>query len=173
MSKTRMIGIKVSANSPLPERLKALSLKLKMDYEQLLEKWIISEEQPGQLKLFSETDEPIVKPKDLQLNPIASEVKLFEARLAAMEEQISKITGFLTTETEENSDLVEPEVKPNRREVKPELNHETIILELSREGLSTRQIAARLNSEGIKTATGLENWNHGVVGKILKRLNRG
>jgi len=61
-----MIGIKISNNSKLPERLKTLSQRLGMDYEQMLEKWICSEENPEQLnqsRPFLEDEQVKVKPQ--------------------------------------------------------------------------------------------------------------
>jgi hypothetical protein len=44
MAKTRVIGIKVADESDLPERLKALSQQTRLEYHELLEKWIGQEE---------------------------------------------------------------------------------------------------------------------------------
>ena len=138
--KKRMIGIKIDDDSNLPERLRIVSAFMRLEYQELLEKWIWNEEQeymldkPSNFIVDMERGANLPKPEDLPDEPVKPE------------------------------DLPDEPVKP---ELKP---FEQKILKLSEQGYSIREIAAKLEAGGVLTAKGMCSWNAGTVHKILTRL---
>jgi len=158
--KKRMIGIKIDDDSNLPERLRIVSAFMRLEYQELLEKWIWNEEQeymldkPSNFIVDMERGANLPKPEDLPDEPVKPE--------------------DLPDEPVKPEDLPDEPVKPEDlpdEPVKPELKpFEQKILKLSEQGYSIREIAAKLEAGGVLTAKGMCSWNAGTVHKILTRL---
>ena len=196
---SKMIGIRIPAESDLPERLKKIGIHLRKSHGELLEMWVSETENRKDLfggNIFSPEDTRQASagtPNESApggLAELRAQVEELTERVAALEsrapETADRTEGFAERFTEHTSPVGEPDAPPLREDrpensapvepVEPDNSAETDtvtrILELSAKGLSTRKIAVRLNAEGIPTLAGGPSWNHGAVAKILKNTRK-
>lgn len=153
----KVIGFKVPLDSDIPERLKTLGWKLRLKQKEVLVEMVKALEakveglESGQIKLFPDDSEKVNQDNDLKKRVDELEQKILELAQEAPRPQknINKT----------------PDEKPVLRPF------EKMILKLKGEGFSTRDIGKMLESEGYKTPTGLTNWHHDTINKVIKKYS--
>jgi hypothetical protein len=176
---SKMIGIRVPAESDLPERLKKLGIHLRKSHGELLEMWVRETENRKDLfggKIFNQEGAPNetttgeLTELQAQVKELAERVAVLESRAPDTATPAEKSNATVTPENTVPAATVIPEFSaPTSQDGNANTEAVARILELSAEGLSTRKIAVRLNADGIPTLTGGVSWNHGAVAKVLKQ----
>ena len=192
---TKVIGFRVPEDSTLPLRLKALAYRLKMQHGDLLERWLTLEETgslptptkhkaPEQLPITDNTttlENNAIKRIEAQLNELTKQLNKQAGRLKNCENFLNAADSTAPVNTSNSqSNKHKTSNKFNSAKTRPttpqiarpnRTSDATIkrILELAAEGMGSRNIAKRLNEEGIPTATGGDVWNFGTIAKILRR----
>jgi len=198
MDKWRMIGIRVTKESTLPDRLKSLSEKTDLPYGELLERLITQAEQESDsLGLTTKTKESPNLSGDIEA--LAEKYKELEARLVKLETASAPVAGAKpepvsvtsapAISTENPVELLEAPLgartkkniapigatasQPPESTPRPPEDENTAKLtylrQLRDEGLSMAAIAKRLTDEGRPTLSGRGDWNPGTVCKLLKQ----
>ena len=112
--------------------------------------------------------------KDELIAKLEAELKSERERRVEKGEEAAAFKAII--ENQKNKAPAEPAPKPKSLEsasassAADTSTAEKRILELNGEGLSVREIAAKLAAEGIKTAVGKNEWNPGTISKIIKRI---
>jgi hypothetical protein len=168
----RMLGVRVPADSDIPDRLKARSLETRMAYYELIDRWLDRDAREEAAGLNPANPDTGMTPQGEEpVNMSSLEARLTEMQTAIVgdvktlvssmiDERLSRITEERTAKPQEEKDETP---KPEERRPVDRIK------ELQKAGVSLRGIADTLNKEGIPTIVEGGSWNHTAVKRMLDK----
>jgi hypothetical protein len=169
--KRKIISIRLSPNSDLADRMKALAKRAALPYSALLEKWIETEESEprargrGAVKSEAKWKDEV----DRQISRLQSQVAALEGKPASRSKasETSKAPRGKMKSGRKARGRPGTEISENLSETQRELLQK--IGDLRREGLPYSKIADRLNSEGVATISGSGKWYPSSISTFLQK----